>query len=243
MTKFLIVQARPEKLAAENELEAFLKFSGLFRAEVDVINASLGQSCSLKNLSKYSGIILGGGPLCVGKKEKTKEKTSLENFLLSILEVVKDKDLPFLGVCLAIGVVGKSTGCKISNDFGEDVGEVEISLTEEGQKDDILTGVPSKFSAFVGHKEACEKLSEEAVLLAGSKTCPIQMFRIKNNIYASQFHPELDHAGLCVRVNIYKNYGYFDPEEAEKLIERNKNADIVHPFKILKNFVKKYKKT
>ncbi len=242
MTKFLIVQARPEKLAAENELEAFLKFSGLSHAEVEVINASLGQKCSLENLSKYSGIILGGGPLCVTKNKKTKEESELESFLLALLEIVKEKDIPFLGACLGIGILGKSAGCKISNKFGEDVGEVKIILTEEGQKDDILAGVPSEFSAFVGHKEACEELSEGAVLLASSKNCPIQMFKIKNNIYASQFHPELDHEGLCLRINIYKDYGYFDPEEAKKLKERNKDANITHPFKILKNFVKKYKK-
>ncbi len=241
MGKFLIIQARPEKPAAENELEAFLKFSGLSPSDVDVINASLGETCSLEKLPEYSGIILGGGPLCVNKQDKEESEKALEDFLLSTLEVVKKHDLPFLGACLGIGIVGKSAGCKISTKYGEDVGEIKVKLTQKGKEDDLLKEVPDEFSAFGGHKEACEELAEDAVLLASSDACPVQMFKIKNNIYATQFHPELDYDGLCVRIDIYKHYGYFDPEEAHELKERNKYVHIVHPFKILKNFVTKYK--
>ncbi|MDC0414105.1 hypothetical protein OAM75_04000 [Gammaproteobacteria bacterium] len=46
----------------------------------------------------------------------------------------------------------------------------------------------------------------------------MQMFRVKSNIYATQFHPEADAAGFTVRINIYKDYGYFPADSAKKLI-------------------------
>ena len=48
------------------------------------------------------------------------------------------------------------------------------------------------FTAFLGHKEAVSRLPDGAVLLASSATCPVQAFRIGANVYATQFHPELD---------------------------------------------------
>ncbi len=239
--KFLIIQTRPEIDAAQNELDAFLKFSGLSEDEVDAVNLALEKGSSLKNLSNYSGIIMGGGPLCVSKEDKTDDEKRLEENLLMAMDEVVKGDLPFLGACLGIGILGKSTNCKISKKFGEDVGAVTIKLTEEGKKDDILYGLPDEFLAFVGHKEACEELSYDAVLLASSDQCPIQMFRVKNNVYASQFHPELDNEGIALRINIYKHHGYFPPESAQDLIEKTSKQKVVHPMQILKNFIKKFK--
>ena len=44
------------------------------------------------------------------------------------------------------------------------------------------------------------------------------MFRIKENLYATQFHPELDAEGLVTRIDIYRHAGYFPPESAEELM-------------------------
>ena len=55
--------------------------------------------------------------------------------------------------------------------------------------------------------------------LAGSPTCPVQMFRVRQNLYATQFHPELDVPGLLTRISVYRNAGYFPPEEADTVID------------------------
>jgi GMP synthase (glutamine-hydrolysing) len=39
---------------------------------------------------------------------------------------------------------------------------------------------------------------------------------VGDNVYATPFHPELD-AGICTRIDVYKNNGYFAPESAETL--------------------------
>ena len=116
-----------------------------------------------------------------------------------------------------------------------------IHITEEGKKDDLLTGLPSPFLAFVGHKEACDTLPENAKLLATSDSCPVQMFRIKNNIYATQFHPEADEGEYVVRIEAYKHHGYFPPEEADTLLKKIQGIKTPHSHEILKRFVRKFK--
>ena len=77
--------------------------------------------------------------------------------------------------------------------------------------------------------------------MASSETCPVQMFRIKKNIYATQFHPEADSEEFILRINTYKDYGYFAPEEADGLITAVKQTDTPVAREILRRFVQFYK--
>ena len=97
-----------------------------------------------------------------------------------------------------------------------------------------------EFDAFVGHKEACSVLPPSAVLLASSAACPVQMFRVKKNLYATQFHPELDLPGLLTRVRIYQHAGYFPPAELDDLIDRLMPSVVTEPGRMLANFVARY---
>ena len=67
------------------------------------------------------------------------------------------------------------------------------------------------------------------------------MFRIKNNIYATQFHPEADVKEFNLRIDIYKNHGYFLPEEAKSLKDNLKGIETPETKEILRRFVDKYK--
>ena len=55
------------------------------------------------------------------------------------------------------------------------------------------------------------------------------MFRVKNNVYATQFHPELDVPGLVTRIHVYQHFGYFPPYELDELIARVSPAVITQP--------------
>ena len=70
--------------------------------------------------------------------------------------------------------------------------------------------------------------------------CPVQMFRLGNNVYATQFHPEGDSEGFILRIHAYKHHGYFKPHEAEGLIEAVSKEDTPYARKILKRFVERY---
>jgi GMP synthase (glutamine-hydrolysing) len=66
------------------------------------------------------------------------------------------------------------------------------------------------------------------------------MIRYKSNVYATQFHPEADAQGFETRIRIYRDKGYFPPEDAEALIDMVHAADVTVPAKILNRFVARY---
>jgi GMP synthase (glutamine-hydrolysing) len=66
------------------------------------------------------------------------------------------------------------------------------------------------------------------------------MFRVKNNLYATQFHPELDLPGLLTRVRIYQHAGYFPPAELDDVVARLAPAVVTEPGRMLANFVVRY---
>jgi GMP synthase (glutamine-hydrolysing) len=103
--------------------------------------------------------------------------------------------------------------------------------------------VPDSFDAFVGHKEALSVPPPHATVLASSATCPIQLFKVGQNVYATQFHPELDVPGIVRRMQTYRHEGYFDPDELDALIAEVSQADVRSASVVLKNFVDTYAKS
>jgi len=244
MKPFLILQLRPEDEASDNEFSAFLKYGGLSEKDAHRVRMEKEGIPDI-DLKDYSGIILGGGPSNVSDKAEIKKdyEKRFENDLNNLLTQVFKYDVPFLGVCYGIGAVNKFKGGIVSKEkYSEPVGTVEIELTENSKGDDLLKELPKNFMAYCGHKEACQTLPEDAKLLAKSKDCPFQMIKFRNNIYAMQFHTELDEEGILLRIDVYKNHGYYSPEDADILVQKAKEYKVTVPNLILKKFVKKYRK-
>jgi len=78
------------------------------------------------------------------------------------------------------------------------------------------------------------------VLLASSADCPVHAFRLGSNVYATQFHPELDVDGLSLRIDTYRDYGYFEPHEADGLVAMARTSHVEHPPRLLERFVELY---
>jgi GMP synthase (glutamine-hydrolysing) len=70
----------------------------------------------------------------------------------------------------------------------------------------------------------------------------VQAFRVGANVYATQFHPELDVPGICTRIDVYKHAGYFHPHEVDDLKARVQASDVRHPPDLLRRFVVLYQR-
>jgi GMP synthase (glutamine-hydrolysing) len=238
---FLLLSSRAEDEAADDEYAAFLRLTGLDEHQLRRHRLEAGPLPRL-DLDTWSGLLLGGGPFCSSDPEtgKSAVQQRVERELRALLDEVVARDFPFLGACYGIGTLGVHQGGVVDRTYAEPIGAVRVHLTPEGRADPLLEGLPPSFEAFVGHKEACRVLPPSAVLLAGSAGCPVQMFRVKRNLYATQFHPELDHLGLVTRIRVYRYAGYFRPEEMDVLIERVRTAVVTQPPRILAAFVARY---
>ena len=243
MLPVLLLATRAEDEAADDEYAAMMRAGGLDEPELHRVRLEAEPMPAL-NLDRYAGIILGGGPFDSSDPEDRKSPTQrrVESELRRLLDELVDRDFPFLGACYGVGTLGVHQGGTVDREYGEPIGAVPITLTDAGVADPLLAGMPSSFAAFVGLKEALRDVPPGAVLLASSPACRVQMFRVRTNLYATQFHPELDVAGIVTRVRIYQHHGYFPPHELDELIGRLRSAVVTDPPQILANFVARYER-
>ncbi|MEP0940647.1 MAG: glutamine amidotransferase [Rhizobiaceae bacterium] len=244
MKPFLILQLRPETEASDDEYQAMLDKGGL--AATDTVRIRLDQESipSDLDLKNHAGVIVGGGPGCVSDHEAAKPEMEkrIEDEIFGLMPQITENDVPYLGCCYGIGILAHHLKGDVSKKrYGEEVGAVECSITDEASNDPLLEGLPDRFMAFVGHKEAVQDLPPGCTHLLASAPCPFQMIRFKNNVYATQFHPEADSAVFEARINIYKDRGYFPPSSADRLIDYCHQQDVRFPGQILKNFVDLYR--
>jgi GMP synthase (glutamine-hydrolysing) len=238
----LILQLRPEDATSDSEYACILKYGGLqagdtrrLRIEQQGIPADL-------NPEDYSAIIVGGSPFDISTPEDRKSgiQRKIEADFNRLLEQVVARDFPFLGACSGNGLLGNYLGTRISTRYAEAVGCVTLEITEAGKQDKLLEGFPEQIDVLLGHKEAVDALPEGATLLMTGSNCPVQMFRIGENVYATQFHPEGDAGEFMLRIDIYRNHGYFEPHEADELKKRVSLKPTPHAQEILRRFVARY---
>jgi GMP synthase (glutamine-hydrolysing) len=240
---FLLLSIRVDRAAADNEYASFLRFTGLAESQLLLVN--LAKEClPAIDLDAWSGILLGGGPWNASDPEETKAEGQVraEGAISALLDDVIPRDFPFLGACYGIGTVGLHQGGVVDRSWPEPVGPLAVTVTPDGQDDPVFAGVPTDFAAYGGHKEAMVRLPPGAVLLATSAACPVQAFRLGRNVYATQFHPELDLEGICTRIDVYKNAGYFDPSLAETVKAQSRTVEVAHPMTLLANFVRRHQR-
>ena len=141
---------------------------------------------------------MGGSPFNVTTAEDRKHPVQrrVESDLARLAELALDTDLPLLFTCYGIGVLTRVLGGAVGTAHGEEAPAVEIVLTDAGVADPLVGVLPERFDALVGHKEATDRLPDDAVLLASSAACPVQIYRVGRRVYATQFHPEVSTARL-----------------------------------------------
>ncbi len=240
----LIMQLRPEDETSDNEYRAILRYGGLSEQDSVRLRIETSGVPAALNLLDYSALIVGGSPFDISTpaEDKSAVQLKIEAGFSRLFEQIVDQDFPFLGACSGNGLLGSFLGAPISRKYGEAVGCVSLQITAEGREDPLLSGLPDVIQVLLGHKEACDELPPGAVLLMTGEACPVQMFRVGRNVYATQFHPEGDAEGFGTRIQVYRHHGYFQPHEADALIQSLDGAQTPHAQAILKRFVDRYRR-
>jgi len=238
----LILQLRPENITADSEYTCFLKYGQLKAEDTHRIRIEKNGIPGDLELDDYCAIIVGGSPFDISTPENKKSsiQKKIEADFNRLLEQVVSCDYPFLGACSGSGLLGLYLGTPITTKYGEAVGCVTLDITDAGSRDKMLEGFPSRIDVLLGHKEACDYTPAGAVLLMTGSDCPVQMFRVGENVYATQFHPEGDSEEFILRIDTYANHGYFELHEAEALKKEVSRKPTPYSQEILRRFVACY---
>lgn len=241
MKPFLLITTRDDERVASEEHASYCSLTGLLPEDLEWKRAER-ESIGDIDFGRYSGIILAGSPFTVSEpaEKKSQEELRVERELAQLLDRVVEHDFPFLGICYGIGTIGTHQGAKVDRTYGESTQAARITLSAAGIADPLLGELPREFDAFVGHKEAISETPPHLVVLASSPGCPVQAFRVGENVYATQFHPELDAVAMTSRIHAYIDHGYFDPGEVDALIERIQSADVRASQMVLARFTEQY---
>lgn len=234
---FLLLSTRAEAAAAHAEHLSFARKAGLAPAKLHQVRLDVARPKAL-DLSRYSGVIVGGGPYNASDEVKSAVQREVEAWFADHLAEVLETRFPFFGACYGVGLLGTVGRGRVSRKHGEEAAVIEVSLTGDGAGDPVLEGMPGRFHAMVGHKEAIEELPEGATLLATGEHCPVQMFRLGPNAYATQFHPELDADAFEQRLTIYADQGYYRPGGNERAVADARRFDVGRSGLVLRNFTR-----
>ncbi len=239
MRPFLLLATRADDEPADAEYEAFLLRTSLDASDLVRCRLEAGPMPRI-DLEDYSGILVGGSPFNTTTVHKSATQQRVEAEFDALLDRVVAEDFPFLGACYGIGTLARHQGAHIDSTYAEEVDAPEITLTPQGLADPLCAGMAPAFRAFVAHNDAITVAPPHMVVLATSTSCPVQMMRVKDNLYATQFHPELDGEFFAHRQGFYADHGYFDPEALPEIQAWTRAQDVSGSWHVLRNFVERY---
>jgi GMP synthase (glutamine-hydrolysing) len=161
-----------------------IRFMGVMRQQVRIVDV---QREKLPEPDGFDGILITGAHEMVTDGHEWSESTA--KWLVAAVE----KKIPIMGVCYGHQLLAHALGGAVGDHpKGPEIGTVDINTTEEAKRDPIFKSFPKSFKAHVTHTQSVLKLPEGAVLLASNDYEPHHVFRVGNNAWGVQFHPEYD---------------------------------------------------
>jgi len=141
----------------------------------------------LPELDDIAGMIVTGSPAMVTDQAQWSERCAGY-----IGDAVK-RSVPVLGICYGHQLLAHACGGAVGyHPQGREIGTVAIENTAAAQRDSLFGAMPSRFLGHTTHSQSVLRLPEGAVLLASSAHDVHQAFRLGENAWGVQFHPEFD---------------------------------------------------
>ena len=112
----------------------------------------------------------------------------------SLLADAVNRNIPIFAICLGAQLLAAATDGEVTRAQTGEIGLHSITFNEIANTDPVFESVTKLFPVPVTqwHEDLVSKLPSSATVLASSELCPNQVYRIGDNIYAVQFHPEVD---------------------------------------------------
>ncbi len=163
----------------------FIAGLGLDPAQVEVFDPRTG--ADFPRFDQLAGVLLTGSHDMVTERLAWSEQTA------GWVKKAVETGLPILGVCYGHQLLAHAFGGQVENNpRGTQIGTTTIQLSAEGLADPLLGELGPAFNAQVAHTQSVLTLPECATRLAFDDWDANQAFRIGQQAWGVQFHPEID---------------------------------------------------
>lgn len=209
--KILLLQIREDEFTCQEELDEFVRYSGLEAGQFQQLNAYRTPEFEPTCMDGYDALFVGGSSdASVTQPDRYPFVEDAKRLLVYCLK----ESIPVFASCFGFQAAVEALGGRVILDKANmEMGTYPIQLTEAAADDLLLHDVPQEFWAVSGHKERAISMPDEAILLAYSERCPYHAFRIEGKpFYGFQFHPEVDPADLAARITRYQSRYLESPE-------------------------------
>ncbi|MDY7010598.1 MAG: glutamine-hydrolyzing GMP synthase [Planctomycetota bacterium] len=131
-------------------------------------------------LSRVAAIILSGGPASV----RTDEAPSMDAAVLKM-------DIPILGICYGMQLLGQLLGGVVEKHTGGEYGPATLQVD---RSDELFAGLDNHLDVWMSHGDLVRELPPGFDTLAHTDDCHVAaMGNAGKKVYGVQFHPEVVH--------------------------------------------------
>lgn len=182
-------ETSPSVLVVVNSPTSGLRRLGTWLHDDGVhVDERLGADGLPDSLQGYDGLVMLGGGLMPDEDVAAPWLPRERQLTLMALE----QGIPLLGICLGAQVLAHVTGGTVEASSGEpERGSTAIVPTPEGRNDPLVRGLGEGAPMIENHRDRVTALGETSVLLASSRSCRVQAFRVGPCAWGVQFHPEV----------------------------------------------------
>ena len=154
---------------------------------LNVYSEILDSNTPAKQLKKYKGIVLSGGPQSV--YDENAPQCDPQLFYLGI---------PVLGICYGLQIMVHKKGGKVSSGKIKEYGLARLTVrNQEG----IFKGLETQENVWMSHGDEVEKLPEGMAIMGSTDNCKnAAVADLENHLYGVQFHPEVTHTDNGMRL-------------------------------------------
>lgn len=169
----------------------------------------------------FRGVVVSGSWAMVTDREPWSEASA------AYLREAHERGVPVLGVCYGHQLLAHAFGGEVGyNPDGRHAGTASIELSEAGQKDALLSGLPSPLLAQVSHSQRVLSLPEGATLLAHTGLDPYHAFRLGETSWGVQFHPEFDASVSRRYIELRREKIHAEGLDPEALLATVRESDV-----------------
>ncbi len=189
--RLMVLQARlASDPMLEHERRCFADATGVVEAELDFCNL-VDAVPDLEEVVSHDALLIGGS----GDFSLSKPDHPFFDPVADLLRRLVRRRFPIFGSCFGYQLLVDALGGRVEHDLAcSEVGSFNVMLTEQGRQDDLFGQLPERFVAQMGHLDRATELPPDVPNLATSRRCTHQALRVPGApVWATQFHPELDH--------------------------------------------------